>query len=543
MASTVVPTHKRTFDQTGLDVAQVDDAITTPAKEPKLDHPRPGVRGDDQKAALDTLPTEILSHIATHLSTAELLSLRLANRTIEVQLFNDFAAYYFAKKQFMLTPESLQCLLDISRHPKLSTVLEHVIISLDKYSLHTTPSHFHGGDPSTIPARAAKYRQGAYDQAVFLSTGRDRELLSEAFRNLPGLKTVGLRDYNSGMRRRDGQGAQWGAYGATTVLAETGLELLRPDDGPRAYLTTRQCAGTGTPILFAARAFTVVLQALGASGAAPDNVEILLTDNAHALPDHAFHIPPYLEPTVAPVLAGLTSLLLRVNLTYMSVFNADDTGPGDGQVPWFSLDHFLSLTPNLTQLRLNFMGNDFTGNVSSFLEGLAASGPQLLPKLAQLEFGMMNGAYQDRLSRVVERWSGTLKRVGFWKVSLSDSPAQDDALELDSRARPNRWAELLIRLRKVAPGIERIHVGCLSQCCRGHMQQITLNLGSQEEQGRPPVARVYNREDMRDLKAFKQRMEEELKLFWLEDVVDDGSGESSGSEESVEEIEGDEDES
>ncbi|KAJ9130605.1 hypothetical protein NKR19_g9829 [Coniochaeta hoffmannii] len=526
MTCTVVPTHKRSFGQSGLDA---DLELGGVAKEQKLVH----LEDEARAASLDTLPTEILGHIASYLSTPELLSLRLANRTIEDQLFNDFAAYYFTKKQFMLTPESLQCLVDISLHPKLSTVLEHVIISLDKYRLDLTLNNFNGGDPATLHARAATYGQGAYDQAAFLSSGQDRQLLAQAFRNLPNLRTVGLRDYNSGMRQRDGEGAQWRAYGATTVLQNTGMSLLGFDGVFGPHVASRQYADTGLAMIFAARAFTVVLQALGESAATPKHVEILTRDRAHALPDHAFHLPPYLAPTVAPVLSRLESLLLTVNLRTIFVPATDSPG----SVPGYALQNLLSLTPNLAHLRLNFTADQSTAaNVYPFLDRLAGSGSQLLPRLSHLDFGMMTAVDRECLFRVVQRWSKTLKGLSFWKVSLSDSAGHQ--AEPHPQEKPNRWAQLLVRLRKAAPGLARMSVGCLTQQFGGHFLSVTLKVDGKGT----PANRVYGPEDMRDLKVFRAMLERELQVSWLEDHEEDGEEHDSDSWESGDEEDDHEDE-
>lgn len=525
MASAVVPPRKRSLEESGHDVNQEPDSPAPPNKEPKLT--------PSAKASLDTLPTELLSRIAAHLSTTELLSLRLANGRIETQLFNDFAAFYFVKKQFMLTPESLQCLVDISRHPKLSTVLEHVVISLDKYRLESLVSDVRSyssrdnnsddDDSATHLARAAAYRRGAYDQIAFLSSGHDVQLLTQAFRNLVNLKKVGLRDYNSGMRRRDGEGAQWRAYGATTVLAETGTDLLQRPDG-WSHLQ-QQYAGTGSAVHFAARAFTAVLRALGEAGAKPEGIEILTRVKANALPDYAFHIPSFMAPTVTPVLAGLKSLLLTIGLqsTFAAVvpLPSAPVGPAtSGHV----LEAFLLLTPALAHLRLNFTHDQPNSLSYWFLKALPTLHPQrLLPRLARLDFGMMVGAHPDVLARVVGRWGGTLEEVSFWKVSLSESAARRDIA-----AETNQWAELLMRLRRVAPGLRSVRVGCLGNIWRGQVKKVTIKVGGEGS----VVSRVYGREDMRDLEAFRARLEKEFQLPYLEH--DDDGGETSDSEESGE---------
>lgn len=512
-------TLKRTFEDSGLGDDPVENTSITPGKKGyKLVQLTQNVRPDGRGVSLDSLPTEILSHIASNLSTSDLLSLRLTSRTIEVQLFNDFAAYYFAKKQFMLTTESLQCLLDISLHPKLSTVLEHVIISLDRFALDLALSNFRTGDTAITLARSTKYRQGAYDQAILLATGQDREILTQAFRNLRNLKTVGLRDYNSGKKWRDGESAEWRAYGATTVLRETGMNLLESDARfvPQHYSVNY--AGAGTANAFAARAFAVILQSLGSSGATPSSVEILLRDKQHGLPDYAFNVTKSLEPVVARLLEGLKVLLLGVDLNRYTVFSGATIGDMEPEAPDFALQHFLSFVPNVTHLRLNFQNHDPTGNVAWFLKRFASADThmqtQLLPNLAQLEFGMMLNAEPSQLTRVVGRWGNTLTGVTFWKVSIKDSDDQESALRLDSQAKPNRWAELLSRLPDVAPKLRRITVGCVAQYCRQRVQHVTLNVGSEKEHSRPALWREYRREEMVDLKKFRRLLDEELQVSW-----------------------------
>jgi hypothetical protein len=527
-----MPTHKRSFNQSGLGdedgLAQQSSSVTKlSSKEPKIVHLSQDMDATLPKPGLGTLPTEILCQIASHLSTTELLSLRLANRTIEVQLFNDFAAYYFAKKQFMLTPESLQCLVDISLHPKLSTVLEHVIISLDLYRSHTLYRSIDGqaSDVPGLPAGPVLYRRGAYDQAAFLASGRDGRLLTQAFRNLPNLKTVGLRDFNSGRRWRDGPAAQWRAYGATTVLQQTGQDLLVRNllPGRHNYLTI------DSALHLATRAMTVVLQALGEACARPESIEVLAGE-AHALQDHAFHVPSFLAPTVIPVLAGLKSLLLAVVFHVLSIPAVDrfPLGPSTTAMPDFALERFLSLTPELTHLRLNFFeGAQPINETHRFLSKVTASGPELLPKLSRLDIGMLYSVSQDDLASVVERWRGTLTEVSFWKVALFDTPVQLAAL--DPQAKPNRWAELLVRLRKTVPGLERITVGCLRQKSRIGMQSMTLKVPDPVRGGRaPPSTRVYRREDMRDLKAFRATLEQEIIFLWGDSDSEHDDDDSDG---------------
>lgn len=530
---------KRTFEQSGLEDGQDQNGTTASSEGRKLVHLMKDSDADSQKASLDFLPIEILIDIASYLSTSELLSFRLTNRTIEVALFNDFAGYYFAKKQFMLTAESLQCLVDISLHPKLSTVLEHVIISLDKYRLDDIHLAFPDNDATgTKAGRAARYRQGVYDQVALLNAGQDRELLTQAFRNLKNLKTVGVRDFNNGKRWRDGEGAEWRAYGVNTIWRETGMKLDLFSGTRQMYSPLVQYPGAGTALAFSARAFSTVLGALGSSGATPENIEVLLRDRSNGLPDYAFHIPQYLAPKVAPLLARLKTLLLTMDLGQLAMLDANPPQATEPYVVGYALRHFLSLVPNLTHLRLNFQKGQ-ARTTSAFLEWLAStdrhSDTQLLPKLAQLDLGMMefDGVSVNLPRRVVGRFGKTLRGVSFWKAGLIETREQQVALEQDKQLKPNRWAELLVQLPKVAPGLNRISVGCLSQQTRSQVidvsLSVSLNVSSEQGQKRRPITREYRGEDMRDLNRFKEMLEDELVVPWYEDGSSDEGEHDEGT--------------
>lgn len=84
-------------------------------------------------ANLLSLPLELLVHISSLVSTADLAALRLTCKQTEKSLYEWFSEEFFVKKQFMLTHPSLQVLLDISRHASLSKKLKHLIIATTVY--------------------------------------------------------------------------------------------------------------------------------------------------------------------------------------------------------------------------------------------------------------------------------------------------------------------------------------------------------------------------------------------------------------------------
>lgn len=86
----------------------------------------------------------------------------------------------------MLTEESLQAFIDISKHVSFSKKLAHVIIATNVYG--HVPTHFKSTDA------AACWIQGHDAQRALMNTGVDATMLSDAFRGLENLQTVGIRD-------------------------------------------------------------------------------------------------------------------------------------------------------------------------------------------------------------------------------------------------------------------------------------------------------------------------------------------------------------
>lgn len=83
--------------------------------------------------SLTSLPVEVLAHISSFVSTQDFGALRLTCKHTENGLYRWFLDEFFTKKQFMLTPPSLQALLDISQHATFSKQLKHLIIATDVY--------------------------------------------------------------------------------------------------------------------------------------------------------------------------------------------------------------------------------------------------------------------------------------------------------------------------------------------------------------------------------------------------------------------------
>lgn len=392
----------------------------------------------------------------------------------------------------MLSDESLQALIDISNHPRLSLCLSHVVVGLDLYENGRSAPGFRQA------VRANQYRIGRVNQFTLLSLSRDRDMLAQAFRNLPNLQTVGLQDYNSGGRVRDD--CVWTSYGATTVFQETGVRLI--DEHRLRPVSDEQTR-------FASRVFCTILSALGQSGAKPQTFVVLLRKRRSGLLDDAFNLPEDLKPSVKPVLSNLKTLLLALNLSSEPMFltTGDDTGP-EVECPDYLLRHYLRHTPNLTHLRLNFQ-NAQPSRVEQFLLWLgrpvmqtdsvdSSSGPPLpkpqspdpvaLSQLRRLDFGMLVVPPRVLLA-VIRKFKSTLRELSLWKVTLK--PPQDQQQQLlDERA--NVWAEFFSQLSD----LDYISVGCLSQQI-GNQTQVVKFKPPANQSGEMSSAREYSGEDMR----------------------------------------------
>lgn len=341
----------------------------------------------------------------------------------------------------MVYGPSLQCLVDISKHENLSPYLKHVIIGLDQVARPNGVSSTHNDQ------KFLNWHLAYADQQALLVSGRARDMLAEAFKNLRNLETVDLRDFHSPTRWRDGN-VGWTSYGYNTLVESTGVRhpTGQPGVSDNEYPT---------------RLFTLITHALAAAKARPQGIEVVIREN-WAIRDHGLLVPTYLEPDYLPVLAGLTRLHL--------VLDTNHPGPSHGATPtYYLLKRFLAHTPNLTWLRINFRryGTDYINEeallkwlASSFRPGswsspsLVNADPSLVPPpveldhLEQLDIGQMHVS-ANTLYHLFRKFSPTLKGISLHRVKLrhhSDQQSFDDN-EVDDEER-NPWVRLLRNLKK-----------------------------------------------------------------------------------------------
>ncbi|KAJ4341758.1 hypothetical protein N0V95_007112 [Ascochyta clinopodiicola] len=403
-------------------------------------------------ATLLSLPLELLVYISSFVSTPDLAALRLTCKQTEKSLYEWFSQEFFVKKQFMLTQPSLQVLLDISRHASLSKKLKHLIIATNVYD--DIPIRFKDGDA------CSSYMQGYADQQAFLNNGIDREMLTEAFKGLTNLETVDVRDFCA---KRERDGTYWNSWGATTVYQDTGVRLRESH------------RGTGQQSRFVSHVFSTLLYSLGVAGQKPPRLEVLLRQQPAGLPDGAFHLANFMFPAVQPVLQDLTALFLTLNLSDMShIHHTHSGGLPVAKTAGRSLRHFLSCTPNLKHLRLNFQKFQVHDNVD-FINWLAVvpnsaptppsptkitmgePSPVSLPHLEALELGQLD-VNKDTLLAVLCKFAPMLQRLSLWRMTIDAGPVGPYNMK------PNIWSQFFRGIAQV-PGLELryLKVGALSQ--------------------------------------------------------------------------------
>jgi hypothetical protein len=260
---------------------------------------------------------------------------------------------------------------------------------------------------------------------------------------------------NNDKRYRDGFGASWTSWGATTVCNETGLQLEFSDDMR----------------FFVPHLFQILLRALGKAKRTPQEIEVLL--RRRPLSDTAFHLPDFLLPTVKPVLQDLKKLLLTTHVSSgADIIHTVADSTVLRPCPGYHLRNFLGHTPNLSHLRLNLQKYQFVEN-TAFLQWLSKPKPDSgspsatlldpppvsLACLRSLEFGQFNIAPLTIVD-VISKFALTLQDLSFWRLNLMEALT----FPPDLINKPNKWAGLFATLAKMQQlQLRRLKAGLLNQ--------------------------------------------------------------------------------
>ncbi|EFY87930.1 hypothetical protein MAC_06057 [Metarhizium acridum CQMa 102] len=457
---------------------------------------------------MQKIPLEVLLRITYHLGTPDLGSVRLTCRSLEQSLYTTFVNEFFTRKQFMIAEDSLQALIDIS-NSRLGHHLRHVHIGLDRFS---------EGIQRPLPDddKERRFRERYANNFTLWNTGHHRDMMAEAFRNLPNLEGVVIRDANSQRRSRDGPNAEWHSYGYTTAFHDTGISLSQGMTG---------IWNSGFPYQYCSQVFTAVVFALGAANARIKGIEIL-SRNANHLRDFAFNIPKFMEPSVVPVLQGLEKLHLCIDLSWRTPHMGLPAIAGSGRYsPDLFIRRFLAYATNLKNLRLNEHRTNSAGLVSLIdwmIDGGSDGTAISMPKLQELSLGTMN-IDAPRLLKLISKFAPSLDSLELWKVTMlrhlppdAPSPAPKEVF----------WARFLSKLTEI-PGLELRHLKM------GMLQQHWIEKPVPAHvtfKGTGPTRQYTGR----DWRHFVGEIKPLLEVHWPYEAVDetdeDNEGKSSGLE-------------
>lgn len=414
------------------------------------------------------IPLEILLRITHHLTTPDLGNLRLTSQHFYRSLDPTFIKEFFTTKQFMITDDSLQALIDISKS-RLGCHLRRVNLGLDRFPDNATRV----ADQS----REARYYQLCANQFTLLQTGHHRDMLAEAFRNLKNMEDVVIRDFNSSKRRREGPYAHWRSYGSTTVYEETGVRLTQ---GAIGVWHSDWMAQYGSQI------FAAVLYALGKAEARPKGIESMSRAGNH-LRGFAFNIPTYAEPLIHPVLNNLEKLHIDIDVSWGNTpvgIVGNNATPRRAELADPMIRRFLLQCTNLKHLRINERGSgqqgiglllDWIGHDSN-APSPSPSSPSTTPNqasgsshvvapvttpvlsptfshLEELNLGSVS-VEASAVLKIIRKFAKSLKRLELWKVTLCRRLPSDTSGGLP---KISFWTKFLAKLKDI-PDLELHHL-------------------------------------------------------------------------------------
>ncbi|TGJ78803.1 hypothetical protein E0Z10_g9960 [Xylaria hypoxylon] len=445
------------------------------------------------------VPLEVVLQITSYLTTPEYGYLRRTCKQLEALLFGAFTKEFFSKRQFALVEFSIQALVDIAKS-RLGPSLTHLIIHLE---------HPHNTVINSSSVEKAvqhnQYKAECVNHLEFISSGLDVDMLSDAIKHLPNLETIGMRDFHSLNRSRDG--TLWHSHGCPTFVRKTQYRLAIP--APTIPYMGNYRGDRGSE--YTSHVFLTILRAIGNAAVVGCNpkltrIEVLL--HTCQFPDQSFKIPDRFDDQISSVLSKLTTIFLD-NLMedehqeplFFVRDVGDKTEPARG-VGYF-LSRFLVKLSALEHLRLNFQSykpravehvlgwladakQDSTDPTANPVDSIASANVRLplvtpldmeltapyakasdslpvyfppapyFPKLRALEIGMAV-VQESQILAVFERYKSTLRRVGFHKTTLSCPVA----------TKFNPWARLCNKMAKADLKLEMLGLSYVKQTSGG----------------------------------------------------------------------------
>lgn len=388
---------------------------------------------------LISLPAEILGEIGAALTIEDYAHLRLTCKQVDAFTFPYFARQFFHRRKFFRGPNSLDALLRISES-RIAPYLEHFVLGTEL--LERDPP----ADSSHLDKTA--YLSAYCDQTSLLGSGWDRDALSAAFSNLPSLRAVEVEDFDD-REKFDWDTGQLvntmnGGYGLQTLLDNLGFDRPRLPHQRHSAHQWVLCVHT-------------LLSALAKSTARPQKLRVTgremgaeyMSSDALGVDDDAFRIPPFLRPSVVPVVEALEELELDVHNRYIYplVSSAESAS-----FRTRNLREFLGMPKRLRKLRIRrFSCGQLDGSdqQDDFWGWLAAKpGPR-----ARASRKQSDSPGQEVATSPV----GDGEEIGTdGDTSTIPSPALSHLQELDLDNQDIIGTQLFKLLKKVSPTLEKV---------------------------------------------------------------------------------------
>lgn len=374
----------------------------------------------------------------------------------------------------MISAFSLQALIDISHHETLAPLLTHLVIGLDNLNLLTDGrTHL---DTLTLE-EYAECLQAANYQEYLLDNGGAIELLTQALVNLPNLKSIDIRTFNSRTRYRDN--GSWTSYGHSNIPHWTRYI----NNGGLLSLYQHRLSSDD----FARRVFKSLLTSLSRSDRPIDSLEFLARSST-SLPDAAFSLFPnsaLVHHKLSDVLLQLTKLHIDLDLDRMShlvpqpAIRTPNTAAEALDPASVNLRRFLTLTPNLTWLRMNFANNRSQNTGARLLTWLSLSPEGLVgwsennpkpiaPPLRRLDLG--NALFApETVTRIFNKFN-KLESCSFRSTLLRQehvTGASDDDDDDDDFDYSSLWARIFRQMMIRAPNLKYLQLHHLREEVRG----------------------------------------------------------------------------
>ncbi|KAF4998779.1 hypothetical protein FDECE_11707 [Fusarium decemcellulare] len=355
-------------------------------------------------APLLRLPFEITKLVFDELSLEDFLHLRQTCKEANAKIFHLVSQNFFQAPNVMLERQSLECLLNISKHhhlagsiTTLNICIDH-LLPLEEVEEMLLPHGQHNSEERRTDRlhhlNVEEYRKLFNDQERLMQTGRDIEYLTETMNGLVNCKEINIGDGDR----------PWG------------LDRLRKCIGvfPRKGLTPQ----SRKSIEVVSHVLQAVLVAVANSQLLIEDLDINIGDpmNYTMSKETANYTSPR-GRIVPSMLIGPSSVVLKQRiiggLRQLSIL-LDPGVSGEESSSWESdLAYFFGLVPQLSGLQLRFRGRDDHGRFSALCSAL------YFPKLEVLTLESVCCTGMD-LVLFLLRHHKTLREISFSSVDLSD---------------------------------------------------------------------------------------------------------------------------